>query len=113
LVVNSPESVFASYLIRIQFEQPELALYVGKLLRRKQYFEFIDSIKSGSAQPNANAQQLTDFDILLPTIDILKEYFVIIEQVEQLKAEHQVSSTTLAQIRDILLPKLMSGGIEV
>jgi type I restriction enzyme S subunit len=111
LVIDPPEAVFASYLIRIQFRETELALYVGKLLRSRGYFDFIDSIKSGSAQPNANAQQLTDFVLVLPPANLLKNYSEIVEQIEQLKAEYQNQSATLAQIRDNLLPKLMSGEI--
>lgn len=113
LAINPPNAVFASYLIRIQFTKPQLAAYVGKLLRSRQYFEFIDSIKSGSAQPNANAQQLTDFDMILPTLDILDNYFRIVAELENIKAEYQAQSTTLATLRDALLPKLMSGEIEV
>jgi len=113
LVVNPPQAVFASYLIRIQFAQPELSVFIGKLLRSRQYFEFIDSIKSGSAQPNANAQQLTDFDIVLPSSDLLQTYYQNVVQIEELKAGNETQSANLAQIRDTLLPKLMSGEIEV
>jgi len=52
LVVNQPKSVFASYLIRIQFDMPELSVYVAKFLRTNKYFDFIDGIKGGSAQLN-------------------------------------------------------------
>lgn len=113
LIVNPLKAVFASYLIRIQFAQPELSVFVGKLLRSKQYFEFVDSIKSGSAQPNANAQQLTDFDVSLPTFDLLQTYYQIVAQIEELKAGNEIQSAILAQTRDTLIPKLMSGEIEV
>jgi len=113
LVINPPEAVFASYLIRLQFESPQLAIYVGKLLRTNTYFEFIDSIKSGSAQPNANAQQLTDLEIVIPNDDVLHSYFKVVDDIEKIKSEFQYQSITLARLRDSLLPKLMSGEIEV
>lgn len=113
LVVNPPDAVFASYLIRLQFESAPKAVYVGKLLRRDQYFEYIDTIKSGSAQPNANAQQLTDLEIVVPTDDILGRYFNIVASIENKKSECQNQSNALAQIRDSLLPKLISGEKEV
>ena len=113
LTINPPNAVFASYLIRIQFTYPQLAVYVGKLLRTRQYFEFIDSIKSGSAQPNANAQELTGFDIVLPPLDVLDNYFRIVVELENIKAEYQAQFSTLAALRNELLPKLMSGEIEV
>ena len=106
LVVNPPKAVFASYLIRIQFAQPELAVFIGKLLRSRQYFEFIDSIKSGSAQPNANAQQLTDFKICLPTIDILQAYFNIVAQIEDLKVRTKLNQLILQESVTPFFPNL-------
>jgi type I restriction enzyme, S subunit len=111
LVINPPRAVFASYLIRLQFEKVPTAIYVGKLLRTNQYLEFIDSIKSGSAQPNANAQQLSDLIIVIPADEVLVKYFKIVGEIESYKTESQNQSATLARIRDNLLPKLLLGKI--
>ena len=113
LVINPPpRAVFASYLIRLQFEKAQTAVFIGKLLRTKQYLEFIDSIKSGSAQPNANAQQLSDLVIVIPADEVLAKYFKIVDAIESCKAESQAECACLAKIRDSLLPKLMCGEIE-
>ena len=64
---------------------------------------------SGSAQPNANAQQLTAADILLPDDDVLEKYFKLINPLNQLKAQINEESQTLSHLRDSLLPKLMNG----
>ena len=90
-----------------------MAVYVGKLLRLRQYFDYIDSIKSGSAQPNANAQQLTDFDFILPREEIAQEYYRIGVEIEKIKNEYLSQSITLATLRNTLLPKLMSGELEI
>jgi type I restriction enzyme, S subunit len=113
LVINPPRAVFASYLIRLQFEKVPTAIYVGKLLRTNQYFEFIDSIKSGSAQPNANAQQLSDLIIVIPAEEVLVNYFKIVGEIESYKTESQNQSAVLTQIRIALLPKLMNGEIDI
>lgn len=112
LVVNPPKAVFASYLIRLQFEKPELALYVAKFMRTNKYSEFIDGIKSGSAQPNANAQELTDPEIVIPSDELLSNYFEIVSEFEKLKSENQFQNASVTQTRDTLLPKLMNGEIE-
>jgi type I restriction enzyme S subunit len=111
LVVNPPKAVFASYLIRLQFGKPELALYVAKFMRTNKYSEFIDGIKSGSAQPNANAQELTDPEIIIPPDELLASYFQIVAEFEKLKSENQFQNASVTQTRDTLLPKLMSGEI--
>lgn len=113
LAVNPPKAVFASYLIRLQFEKPELALYVAKFMRTNKYSEFIDGIKSGSAQPNANAQELTDPEIVIPPDELLASYFQIVAEFETLKSENQFQNASVTQTRDTLLSKLMSGEIAV
>jgi len=113
LVVNQPKSVFASYLVRIQFEMPELSVYVAKFLRTNKYFNFIDGIKGGSAQPNANAQQLTDPELPIPPAELLSKYFQVVSEFEIIKSENQYKNKILAQLRDSLLPKFMSGEIKI
>ncbi len=112
-VTDSPEAVFASYLIRVQFENPHLALYIGKFLRRVEYFGYVASIMGGSAQPNANAQELTGIEIVVPTDDILEKYFAVVNDLNKRKIANEQQNQTLTQIRDNLLPKLMSGKIRV
>lgn len=112
-IVNPPDAVFASYLIRVQFENSSTACYVGKYLRSKEYFEYIASILSGSAQPNANAQQLTTAEILFPDSKLLEEYFKLINPLDQLKARISEEIQTINSLRDSLLPKLMKGEIKV
>ncbi len=112
-VTDAPDAVFASYLIRVQFDNPHLALYVGKFLRRTEYFGYVASIMGGSAQPNANAQELTSIEITVPTNDILEKYFDVVNEMNKRKITNEQQNQTLTQIRNGLLPKLMSGKIRV
>jgi type I restriction enzyme S subunit len=112
-ILNPPKAVFASYLIRVQFENPMLATYVGKFLRQKEYFDYISSILGGSAQPNANAQELTGIEIIIPADDALKKYFLAVDLINRKKENNEKGNRTLSKLRDSLLPKLMSGEIEV
>ena len=58
-----PQSVFASYLIRLKLNEEFDPLYVHYFLQSPFYKEHIAGILGGSAQPNANAQQLTNVQI--------------------------------------------------
>lgn len=62
-----PESVFASYLIRLKLNEEFDPLYVYYFLQSPFYKEHIAGILGGSAQPNANAQQLTN--VLITKLD--------------------------------------------
>ena len=55
-----PKSVFASYLIRLKLSKIFDPWFVYYFLQSPYYSEHIVSILGGSAQPNANAQQLTN-----------------------------------------------------
>lgn len=62
-------AIFASYLIRykidIKLAYPQ---FIGHILQSKYWYEFIDAIAGGSAQPGANAKELASYDILLPPL---------------------------------------------
>ena len=112
-VLDPPEAVFASYLIRIQFDNPALACYVAKFLRRSEYSCYISSIVGGSAQPNANAKQLTAVEIILPPENDLTAYYKVVDMLNRRIINNEQENQNLSQLRDSILPRLMSGKIEV
>ncbi|WP_431065874.1 restriction endonuclease subunit S [Methylotuvimicrobium sp.] len=63
------DAVYASYLIRYEINKnlacPE---YVGHILQSSSWYDYVDAIAGGSAQPGANAKQLGSFEFQLPTI---------------------------------------------
>jgi type I restriction enzyme S subunit len=105
--------VFASYLIRIQCDKIENSLFIHRALRSNSYKEYIKNALSGSAQPNANAQVLTNMDIVKPEPTVLSNFRKTIEDLIRKIRTNQIQNNTLSQLRDELLPKLMSGKIRV
>jgi type I restriction enzyme S subunit len=61
--------VFASYLIRYKID-PNKAhpYYIGHILQSSNWYDYVDAIAGGSAQPGANAKQLGTYEILLPPL---------------------------------------------
>jgi type I restriction enzyme S subunit len=112
-IIEPPSSVFASYLIRVQFDKPEYAYYIGKFLRRQEYVNYISSSLGGSAQPNTNAKILTNIEVVFPENKILMNYFDLTFPFHLRIVKNQKENQTLTQLRDILLPKLMTGKIRV
>jgi type I restriction enzyme S subunit len=106
-------SVFASYLIRLQFPSRPLARYVALHLHSNEYKGYIEGILSGSAQPNANAIQLTSFQIMIPPSDLLNKFYEVVTGLDKKKYINEIQIHTLTQLRDTLLPKLMSGEIRL
>jgi type I restriction enzyme S subunit len=108
-----PESIFASYLVRIRIGTLSNSCYVSQLVVSDIYKCFIKSRIGGAAQPQANAQVLTSFPILLPPKDIQNKFVEIADgflgQIDLL----QTQNTAIRRTRDLLLPKLISGEIDV
>jgi len=65
---NVPESIFASYLVRLRIQKSVNARYIGYIVESEDYKYFIKTNWGGAAQPNANAQILTSYPIILPPL---------------------------------------------
>ncbi|HOP08519.1 MAG TPA: restriction endonuclease subunit S [candidate division Zixibacteria bacterium] len=87
LIRNNPESVFASYLVRIRVDR-QIADpgYVGRIVESDVYKQFVLSQVGGAAQPNANAKILSSFRLPIPDrstqsriVEILSAYDDLIE----------------------------------
>jgi len=65
-ISNQPESMFASYLVRIRLKKNVDDKYVGHIIESNIYKDYIKAHKGGAAQPNANAKILTSFPVPLP-----------------------------------------------
>lgn len=72
LVLNPPEnSVFAGYLVRFRIDK-RLAepKYVSYVLRSKVWKNFVEAHRTGSAQPQLNAQIMGSFEFKLPSLPV-------------------------------------------
>jgi len=112
-VIDPPDAVFASYLIRLHFASPNEARVIGAFLRTRSYFDYVAGAIGGSAQPNASAQVLAGATFAFPPADIAKRFREIVRPLDVLRAALVRESQVLSAIRDALLPKLLSGEMRV
>ena len=68
LIRNFEDAVFASYLIRVRPKENCYSGFVGRLIESNIFKQFIDKVKGGAAQPQANAPLLKEFSFLLPPL---------------------------------------------
>ena len=87
--------------------------YVYSYLTSRGFYHYLLTMGSGSVQLNFGPTHLKQIDLIVPPDDVLKEYndliFPLIEKMKSLKSEID----QLIKLRDTLLPKLMSGAIDV
>ena len=87
--------------------------YVYSYLTSRHFYHHILAMGSGSVQLNFGPTHLKQIEMVVPPEDVLKKYneliYPIIKKINSLKSENN----KLSKLRDTLLPKLMSGEIDV
>jgi type I restriction enzyme S subunit len=95
-----PEAVFASYLIRVRFNEEVLDKFVFNFFQSKFYWDQIVEEQVGIGQPNVNGKKLGEIEIPLPP---LSEQQAIVAKIEQLFSEldkgKQQLETALQQLK--------------
>jgi type I restriction enzyme S subunit len=66
LIVDCPDAVFASYLIRLQMNESLNVKYLALFLDSPSYWPQIMTVRKGSAQPGVNATILATLHVPLP-----------------------------------------------
>ena len=67
VVRNCPtNSVFASYLIRVIFQKPELVPFVAVFMDSPLYWNQLNSASAGTGQPNVNTSALSNLLLAIP-----------------------------------------------
>ncbi|MDA1231334.1 MAG: restriction endonuclease subunit S [Planctomycetota bacterium] len=112
-VVEPPPTVFASYLIRVQFTSRGIGRLVGEFTRTADYANHVAGTIGGSAQPNASAQALAAASLVYPSEGIANAFYRLVRPLDLRRAANDRESRTLTTLRDTLLPKLLSGKFSV
>ncbi|MEP7337978.1 MAG: restriction endonuclease subunit S [Acidobacteriota bacterium] len=108
-----PEAVFASYLIRLRLKPEVDDLLVGTYVESDDYKNFVKAHVGGAAQPNANAKVLSSARLLMPPPTLQGLFRENVEAIQDQKEVLMIQNQKLKQARDLLLPRLMNGEIEV
>ena len=87
--------------------------FVGKYLFYLLKTMDLASMNVGSAVPSLTTEVLNKLEVMVPSDKILKEFEVVISSFFLKIEKNNEQNKTLSQLRDNLLPKLMTGKIEV
>ena len=93
--------------------QSQYAAYLFSTLYNDKFFAFMVAGSKGTKMPRGDKQQIMTYPVVLPAESELEEFnafaFPILEQLNSNSAENK----RLSALRDALLPKLMSGELDV
>jgi len=87
--------------------------YLFFTLYQKLYFDKMQQLNANAAQPGINQESLKSLRILWPSENVIEEFNNKVESGMKLIFVLAKQNTKLQEARDILLPKLMNGQIEV
>ncbi|WP_024547113.1 restriction endonuclease subunit S [Picosynechococcus sp. NKBG15041c] len=108
------KTIFASYLVRLRVDESIVKNeYIGLIVESDEYKQFIKANMTGSAQPQANAQIMTSLPILIPPQELQEKFKKIVTDILDQKELLQIKNINLRKTRDLLLPRLISGEIDV
>ena len=100
-------------IIMLRPEDAHLRYYLYIWFKYLQGQALIQGIKGGSAQPKFNKTDFKNTSVLIPPKDILTRFHEAVAPMFEMISQKQIETTHLADLRDTLLPKLMSGEIDV
>ena len=92
---------------------PGLEPFVFSAVRRPEFKEFAESKSHGSAQANVSTKDLLTYPLPNPGELIIKTFCDIASPLFKNSLANSGQTSILAQTRDLLLPKLMSGEIRL
>lgn len=108
-----PESVYASYLIRVRTAHSELTSNLSHFFNSAQYWQQIIEFSSGIGQPNVNGTKLKGLDIPLPPLAeqkvIADKLDKLLAKVDSIKARLDAVPDTLKRFRQSVLAAAVSG----
>lgn len=95
-------------------ELKNASILIGKLLQTNDFYKLMQGLAYGSAQPNISTSDIESIKIALP-IDksILNEIIDEFVSSHEIIIQNLTENQTLTQLRDTLLPKLISGEVRL
>lgn len=100
-------------VIRFRPKDNKSYAFMYQFLKSDYFQNKILTMASGSAQPNFGPTHLKQIKILVPEKDILDKFNELVNPIYEIIIGNMSENQTLAVLRDLLLPKLMSGEIRV
>ena len=113
LIEEDQEAVFASYLIRFCPIHSEYARFLQYWLRSDSYWKLVKGREIGTTRASLNAKTLSGFPLVIPPLDIVEVFSSRVSSLRDRVVANTSEAESLANLRDTLLPKLLSGEIRV
>lgn len=92
-----------------EMKQANVAKFVYHFVKSKD----LASMNAGSAVPSMTTAILNALELRIPSAEALRQFESSVAPMYEMMKKNEVQSRKLAELRDVLLPKLMSGETDV
>ena len=113
MIEEKQQAVFASYLIRFRPLQKRYARLLQYWLRSDAYWELVRERGGGTTRVSLNAKVLSEFSLTVPTCHLIDAFAKQVDSLRVGVVANSIESRALTDLRDTLLPKLLSGKVRV
>lgn len=108
------EAVFASYLVRLRPTVDRITpYYLFFTLGDEPYQGWVTGASTGSTRKSVSAKVMTEPSIVVPCTEVLKRFDEAVRPVRSLLNTLLEQDALIRQARDLLLPRLVSGELDV
>ena len=105
--------ICSSDTIVIRSKRNEYFAYILSHVSSEYFINYATATSQGTKMPRANWEVLTKFPLVVPPLDILHRFNNVIQEIVCKIHSLIFTNINLRQTRDLLLPKLISGEIDV
>ena len=87
--------------------------YIWNFVNDDSFEAVKNKLSHGATQEGVNNDDLLYFPMLIPSIETLRDYSVLVKDLYKQKYFNEIENECLAELRDFLLPMLMNGQVSV
>ena len=94
-------------------KRKELSVFLYGTLYMDRFFDYMVAGSKGTKMPRGDKQQIMNYQITIPTVESLATYNATASPMLEQINRNRFENIKLTQLRDTLLPQLMTGELDV
>lgn len=113
-VVIAPfEGVCSTDILVCKAKQTAYHHYVAMHLFSDELIAYADRLSNGAKMPRINWKDLAAYEVAMPPSEVAEQFYILIEPMIARMLANVEQAQTLANLRDTLLPRLISGQLRL
>ncbi|WP_323943737.1 restriction endonuclease subunit S [Aeromonas hydrophila] len=113
-VVIAPfEGVCSTDILVCKAKQTAYHHYVAMHLFSDELIAYADRLSNGAKMPRINWKDLAAYEVAIPPSEVAEQFYILIEPMIARMLANVEQAQTLANLRDTLLPRLVSGQLRL